>query len=82
MVSHGWVKSTNINDCKYGSIVLVSHNGTNTLPHHAFVVASYNPGTGIMKTYDMGAEWRIYADQPFTVDYWHQSSIYGVYNMK
>lgn len=79
LTSHGWSKSTNINDCKYGSIVLVSHSGTSGSPYHAFVVNSYN--NGAMTTYDEGAEWRIHADQPFNSG-WNQSQIYGVYNMK
>ena len=79
--SHGFIKSTNIRDCKYGSIVVVSHNGVNGPPHHAFVVYSYNPTTGAMKTFDEGAEWRITANQPFDAN-WTQESIYGIYNMK
>ena len=79
LTSHGWKKSTNINDCKYGSIVLVSHSGTSGSPYHAFVVNSYK--NGVMTTYDEGAEWRIHAKQPFTMG-WGQSSIYGVYNMQ
>jgi len=79
--SHGFKKSTNIKDCKYGSIVLVSHSGTAGSPYHAFVVDSYNPSTGAMKTYDEGAEWRITANQPFDAS-WTQASIYGVYNMQ
>lgn len=81
LTSHGWQKSTNINDCRYGSIVLVSHNGVNGKPYHAFTVESYNPSTKVMITYDEGAEWRIHSNQPFTSTYWNQSLIYGVYNM-
>lgn len=79
LTSHGWTKSTNINDCKYGSIVLVSHSGTSGSPYHAFVVNSYK--NGVMTTYDEGAEWRIHSNQPFNSS-WNQSSIYGVYNME
>ncbi len=79
LTSHGWKKSTNINDAKYGSIILVSHSGTSGSPYHAFVVNSYSNGN--MTTYDEGAEWRIHANQPFNNN-WGQSSIYGVYNMQ
>ena len=82
LMSHGWKKSTNIQDCKYGSAVLVGPNGVNGAPTHAFVCVSYNPNTGIMQTYDEGAEWRIYSSQPFTTDNWNQSLIYGIYNMQ
>ena len=79
LTSHGWIKSTNINDAKYGSIIIVSHGGVNGSPYHAFVVNSYK--NGHMTTYDEGAEWRVHANQPFDAPYWNQSLIYGVYNM-
>ncbi len=82
LTSHGWRKSTNINDIKYGSIVIVSHPGHNGTPTHAFTAVSYNPSTGVMVSYDEGEEWRIHAEQPFTSNYWTQSMIYGVYNME
>lgn len=82
LTSHGWRKSTNINDMKYGSIVLISHPGHNGQPTHAFTAVSYNPSTGVVVSYDEGAEWRIYASQPFTSNFWIQSMIYGVYNME
>ena len=82
LISHGWKKSTSIQDCKYGSVVLVGPNGVNGAPSHAFVCVGYNPNTGIMQTYDEGAEWRIYSSQPFTTDNWNQSLIYGIYNMQ
>lgn len=81
LISHGWKKSTNINDCKYGSVVIVGPNGINGAPKHAFVCAGYNPSLGIMQTFDEGGEWRIHSEQPFTTDTWKQSLIYGVYNM-
>ena len=81
LLSRGWKKSTNIQDCKYGSVVLVGPNGVNGAPSHAFVCVGYNPSTGVMQTYDEGAEWRIYANQPFTTTDWTQSRIYGIYNM-
>lgn len=81
LTSHGWTKSTNINDCKYGSIVLVSKNGVNGSPYHAFTVVSYDSKTGVMISYDEGAEWRIHANQPFSTTYYNQSLIYGVYNI-
>ena len=81
LTSHGWSKSTNINDCKYGSIVLVKHAGTDGPPYHAFTVVSYNSSNNTMVTYDEGAEWRVHANQPFTSNYYNNSHIYGVYNM-
>ena len=81
LTSHGWRKSTNINDCKYGSIVLVSKNGTSGPPYHAFTVVNYDSRSGVMTSYDEGAEWRIHSSQPFTTTYYNQSLIYGVYNM-
>lgn len=82
LTSHGWKKSTNINDVKYGSIVIVSHPGHNGRPTHAFTAVSYNPSNGVMVSYDEGSEWRVHAEQPFTSNYWTQSMIYGVYNME
>lgn len=81
LTSHGWTKSTNINDVKYGSIVLVSKNGTVGPVYHAFTSGGYDPNTGVMIHYDEGAEWRIHSDQPFQTTYYTQDLIYGVYNM-
>ena len=82
LTSHGWIKSTNINDVKYGSIVLVSHNGTAGPVYHAFTSGGYDSNTGVMIHYDEGAEWRIHSEQPFETTYYTQDLIYGVYNMK
>lgn len=81
LTARGWSKSTNINDIKYGSIVVVSHPGHGGSPTHAFTAVSYNPSNGEIVSYDEGAEWRIHASQPFVSSFWNQSMICGVYNM-
>ena len=59
--AHGFVKSYDISDMGYASIVEVK-NGSGDF--HTFLCLSYDPGTGYMERYDAGANAYIQTVQP------------------
>ena len=77
--AHGFETITDVNEVQAGDIIHVSHlDGT---AGHCFVVASYDPATGICTKYDMGSNDRIKAQQPFTaqLDEWSNYEFAAAY---
>lgn len=67
LLKWGFTKVTDQNSLRAGDIVLMKQNGTAspTAAWHTFVLNSYTNTNSVSK-YDMGAQWRIDAAQPFT----------------
>lgn len=84
LTSHGFIKIYDKNSLRAGDIVLVAENGS---PDHCFIINSFTNAYNITK-YDMGAQWRIEAAQPFTASLmeegnplWSSKYFYGAYRV-
>jgi len=68
--AHGFQKITDRKNLQGGDIVFVddpAHQPTPYWKWHVFVITSYESKTGLCYKYDMGADWRFAANQPFHV---------------
>lgn len=74
--SYGFVKSTNINDIGYGSVVVTGDNGN---PKHTFVAIT-NIFDNVIVKFDMGRQSRIESSQPF-FEHWDGSGFIACYNI-
>lgn len=68
--AHGFQKITDRKNLQGGDIVFVddpAHQSTPYWKWHVFVITAYEAKTGLCYKYDMGADWRFKANQPFHV---------------
>lgn len=78
---HGFIRSTNFNDIRPGSIILVKHSGKNYWSH-AFVMVKFNKGSFLSDRYDTGSNERIRSVQPLrNVSWGYRRDIVLVYNI-
>lgn len=77
LVSYGFVKSTNISDIKYGSVV-TTDDGNGHLKHTFVAVSGLYDG--MIVKFDMGSQRRIDASQPF-FEKWSGSDFVACYNI-
>ena len=84
LVGKGFVRFTDLSTVQPGDVMFVC-DSTGT-PDHTFVVATYDPGTGMCTKYDFGTQTRIDSVQPLhtALDEWSRWSdrkvTYGVRN--
>lgn len=79
--SHGFKRSTKLSAIRKGSIVLVKHEGKNSISH-VFIALSFVQSTLLTSRYDAGTQQRIETDQPLkNVKWTYKKDDVIIYNL-
>ena len=79
--SHGFKRSTKLSAIRKGSIVLVKHEGKNSVSH-VFIALSFVQSTLLTSRYDAGTQQRIETEQPLkNVKWTYKKDDVVVYNL-
>ena len=81
LTKHGFEVSNNVDDIKYGSIIMVKHPGSDKFGH-MFINVSFDKDTWESARFDSGSNLRISTEQPISVKEWaYRKDDFMVFNI-